>query len=62
VHLQAYEPDVLERVIKECNENNVKYLVSNSTSEKDFDQTTEIKQKYPSIIAGYGIHPWYLRY
>jgi len=60
LHLQAYESSVLEQVIKECNENNVKHLVCNSTSEKDFDQVTEIKQKYSSVIAGYGIHPWYV--
>jgi len=58
VHLQSYEPNVLEQVMKECDENNVKYLVCNSTSEKDFEQVTEINRKYPSVIAGYGIHPW----
>ena len=42
----------------ECEANNVKHLVCNSTSEKDFEQVTEINKKYASVIAGYGIHPW----
>jgi len=58
VHLQDYEENLIERVLNDCEINNIKYLVCNSTSEKDFDKVTKLKEKYPSVIAGYGLHPW----
>jgi len=57
--LQDYEDNVLERVLSESEKNNIKYLICNSTSEKDFDKVTKLKERYPSVIAGYGLHPWY---
>ena len=54
-----YEPissnlkDVVERAIK----NNVRYLLSISTTDESFDKILKIVQNYKNIYGTYGIHP-----
>ena len=57
-HLE-YEPmasnlkEVIDRAIK----NNVKYLLSISTTDESFDKILQIVENYKNIYGTYGIHP-----
>jgi len=51
---------VLEEILAEAKANNVKYIICNATSEKDFEKVYQLGNRDPMIIPSYGIHPWYL--
>ena len=69
LHLQYFTNEELESIIKKClnSEFPIKYFLTNSTFNKDFDKTLEIskslniKFNLPNlIIPGIGYHPWYI--
>ena len=47
----------LDLVISRAKKNDVKYLLTISTTDKSFDKIIKIINKYPSIYGTYGIHP-----
>ena len=57
-HLE-YEPlfDDLENVIERATKNNIKFLLTISTTDKSFDKILKIITKYKNIYGTYGIHP-----
>ena len=57
-HLE-YEPMLsnLDKVVERALDNNVKYLLSISTTNKSYLNILEIVQKYKNIYGTYGIHP-----
>ena len=57
-HLE-YEPMIsnLDRVIERAFKNNVKYLLSISTTNESYIRILEIVKKYKNIYGTYGIHP-----
>tara|TARA_B110000971_G_scaffold17293_1_gene15984 strand:+ start:5962 stop:6738 length:777 start_codon:yes stop_codon:yes gene_type:complete len=57
-HLE-YEPlfSNLDEVVKRAINNNVKYLLSISTTNKSYDRILEITERYQNIYGTYGIHP-----
>jgi TatD DNase family protein len=54
-----YEPmsSNLKEVLKRALKNNVKYLLSISTTDESFDKILKIVKNYGSIYGTYGIHP-----
>lgn len=59
VHLQDYEDSVQDQIIKESIESGVKYLICNSTSERDFSSVIELSKKFKDVVIPcFGIHPW----
>ena len=69
-HLQDYNPEDLEKILKNCSEINLKILYSNCTCEKDFQKNLDIclneslqkANNIQKIIYGIGYHPWSLNY
>ena len=59
-HLQYFKQEELKKIISKCKENNINFLLSNSTCKDDFENSIQISQNFPEIIAGLGHHPWYL--
>jgi TatD DNase family protein len=57
-HLE-YEPmgSNLDEVIERALKNNVKYLLSISTTNESYTRILKITEKYPNIYGSYGIHP-----
>jgi TatD DNase family protein len=57
-HLE-YEPmgSNLDKVVERAYKNNVKYLLSISTTNKSYSRILEIIEKYKNIYGTYGIHP-----
>ena len=57
-HLE-YEPmgSNLKEVIDRAIENDVKYLLSISTTNESFDKILKMVDKYNNIYGTYGIHP-----
>ena len=57
-HLE-YEPmgSNLDEVIERALKNNVKYLLSISTTNESYIRILEIVKKYKNIYGTYGIHP-----
>ena len=57
-HLE-YEPihSNLDDVIKRAKENNVKYLLSISTTDESYEKILKIIKKYINVYGTYGIHP-----
>jgi len=57
-HLE-YEPmhSNLDVVIKRATDNNVKYLLSISTTDESYKKIKEIVNKYENVYGTYGIHP-----
>ena len=57
-HLE-YEPmfSNLNEVIERAFKNNVKYLLSISTTNQSYERILEIVQKYKNVYGTYGIHP-----
>ena len=57
-HLE-YEPMVsnLNEVIERAFKNNVKYLLSISTTNKSYESILKIVKKFRNIYGTYGIHP-----
>jgi TatD DNase family protein len=57
-HLE-YEPMTsnLNEVIERAVENNVKYLLSISTTDESFDKIIKIVDTYKNVYGTYGIHP-----
>jgi TatD DNase family protein len=57
-HLE-YEPmgSNLNKVVERALKNNVKYMLSISTTDKSYTRILEIIEKYKNIYGTYGIHP-----
>ena len=57
-HLE-YEPlfSNLDKVISRANENDVKFLLTISTTDQSFDKIIQITKKYKNVYGTYGIHP-----
>ena len=57
-HLE-YEPMTsdLKKVIERAHKNNVKYLLSISTTNESFDKILKIVESYKNVYGTYGIHP-----
>ena len=57
-HLE-YEPMIsnLKEVIDRATKNNVKYLLSISTTDKSFSNILKIVETYKNVYGTYGIHP-----
>ena len=57
-HLE-YEPMIsnLTEVIERAFKNNVRYLLSISTTNKSYERILEIVEKYTNVYGTYGIHP-----
>ena len=57
-HLE-YEPmnSNLKKVVERAAKNDVKYLLSISTTDESFDKILKIVDKYKNIYGTYGIHP-----
>jgi TatD DNase family protein len=57
-HLE-YEPMIsnLKEVIDRADKNNVKYLLSISTTDESFDKILQIVKTYKNVYGTYGIHP-----
>jgi TatD DNase family protein len=57
-HLE-FEPMIsnLKEVIDRAIKNNVKYLLSISTTDESFDKILKIVKKYDNVYGTYGIHP-----
>ena len=57
-HLE-YEPmsSNLKDVIKRAIENDVRYLLSISTTDESFDKILNIVETYNNVYGTYGIHP-----
>ena len=54
-----YEPMIsnLNEVVDRALKNNVKYLLSISTTNESFDKIIQIVEKYTNVYGTYGIHP-----
>ena len=69
-HLQDYNKDDLDNILKNCSAINLKILYSNCTCEEDFQKNLGIclneellkKNNITKIIYGIGYHPWSLNY
>ena len=57
-HLE-YEPmsSNLQEVINRATENNVKYLLSISTTDQSYEKILKITKSYKNVYGTYGIHP-----
>ena len=57
-HLE-YEPMIsdLKKVIERAIKNDVKYMLSISTTNESYSRILEIVEKYKNIYGTYGIHP-----
>jgi len=57
-HLE-YEPMIsnLQEVVNRAFKNNVKYLLSISTTDASYEKILQIVKKYKNIYGTYGIHP-----
>jgi len=76
LHLQYFSDDEINTLIQKCNvDGNIKYFLSNSTCDEDFDRTISFSKFKLSneicrindsdleeqiIFPGIGYHPWYL--
>jgi Tat protein secretion system quality control protein TatD with DNase activity len=65
-HLQYFNETELQKIIEESKNGGVKYLLTNATSSKDFDETLKLAKDANTffndliVIPGIGHHPWYL--
>ena len=61
-HLQFFNKEELDSLLRRCKDNNITYLFTNSTNNLDFEITEKLESNENiNILTSYGYHPWYLK-
>ena len=60
IHLQDYKTKDIKSIVQNAQNFKVRRFVNVSAHPSDWAQVAAISGEYPSFVAAYGVHPWYV--